>query len=153
MKLAEALMERKETKARIESLKKRLYRSAQSEDGVPPAEPPAALLVELEHEIAAFERLVARINLTNATARFDDGYTLADVLIQRDMTRLRHLVLSNLADHAVAVPERYSQRELRNVPAIDVAETRRAADRAARDGRLLDARIQRLNWEIDLVTG
>ncbi len=151
MKLAEALMERKDIKARMEALKKRLYGNAKTEEGATPPEPPGELLASLLDEVAAFEQLVARINRTNASAHFADGGSLVLALIQKDMLRYRHIVLTNLADHAVAAPGRYSPRELRSIPAIDVGETRRAADRAARDGRVLDARIQRLNWETMLV--
>jgi hypothetical protein len=135
----------------MEALKKRLYGNAKTEEGGTPAEPPAELLSALLAEVAAFEQIVARINRTNASARFADGESLALVLIQKDMLRYRHLVLTNLADHAVAAPGRYSARELRSVPAVDVSELRRAADRVAREGRLLDARIQRLNWETTLL--
>ena len=76
------------------------------------------------------------------------GLVLA--LIRKDMLRYRHLVLTNLADHAVSTGPRYSARELRTVPTIDVVATRRRADDAAREGRILDARIQRMNWETQL---
>ena len=151
MKLAEALMERKDIKARMEALKKRLYANAKTEEGAKPAEPPAELLAQLLDEVTAFEQIVARINRTNAAAHFADGGSLVLALIQKDMLRYRHLALTNLADHAVAAPGRYSARELRTVPAIDVSEIRRAADRVAREGRVLDARIQRLNWETMLI--
>jgi hypothetical protein len=151
MKLAEALMERKDTKARMEALKKRLYANAKTEEGGAPAEPPGDLLLELLREVEAFEQIVSRINRTNAAAQFADGTSLVLTLIQKDMLRYRHLVLTNLADHAVAAPGRYSARELRSVPAVDVSEARRAADRFAREGRLLDAQIQRLNWATELL--
>lgn len=121
------------------------------EEGETPAEDPDALLAELLAEVAAFESIVARINLTNAAARLPDGTSLVLALIQKDMHRYRHLTLQNLANHAVAAPTRYSARELRSVPAVDVSALRREADRVARDGRLLDGKIQRLNWEVDLM--
>lgn len=151
MKLTEALMERKDLKTRMEALKKRLYANARVEDGTAPAEPPGTLLAELLDTVTAFEELVARIDRTNALAHFDDGEPLVRALIRKDMHRYRHLVLTNLADHAVAAPTRYSARELRTVPAVDVAELRRTADRTAREARLLDARIQRLNWATTLL--
>ena len=150
MKLAEALMERKDIKGRMEALKKRLHASAKAEEGHPPAEAPSELLGSLANEILAFEQIVARINLTNAATRFPDGESLVLALIRKDMLRYRHLVLTNLADHAVSTGPRYSARELRTVPTIDVVATRRRADDAAREGRILDARIQRMNWETQL---
>ncbi len=153
MLLTEALMERKDTKTRMESLKKRLHVVARTEEGVAPPEAPSELLRELFREIDAFESLVARIDQTNAVARFEDGTGLCSALIRRDMLRYRHLVLGNLADHSVDATShgRYSARELRYVPAVDVSEIRREADRFAREGRLVDARIQKLNWATDLV--
>jgi hypothetical protein len=134
----------------MEALKKRLYANAKVEEGAKPAEDPAALLSELLSEVAAFERIVARINHTNAASTFSDGSSLVFALIQKDMLRYRHLMLTNLANHAVAAPGRYSARELRSVPAVEVEALRREADRVAREGRLLDGRIQRLNWEVEL---
>ncbi len=134
----------------MEALKKRLYANAKVEEGAKPAEDPAALLRELLDEVAAFEHIVARINHTNAAATFSDGSSLVFALIQKDMLRYRHLMLTNLANHAVAAPGRYSARELRSVPAVEVEALRREADRVAREGRLLDGRIQRLNWEVEL---
>jgi len=151
MKLAEALMERKDIKTRMEALKKRLYANAKVEEGGAPAEPPGPLLAELLREVDAFEQIVARIDRTNAAAHFDDGQSLVLALIRKDMLRYRHLVMTNVADHAVAAPGRYSARELRSVPAIDVAAMRREADRVAREARVLDARVQRLNWETVLL--
>ncbi len=152
MLLTEALMERKDTKTRMESLKKRLHAVAKTEEGIAPPEAPLELLQELFREIDAFEALVARIDQTNALARFEDGSGLCSALIRRDMLRYRHLVLGNLADHAVASSShgRYSAREIRSVPAVDVSWARREADRFAREGRLVDARIQKLNWATEL---
>ena len=150
MKITEALMERRDTKARMEALKGRLFANAKVEEGVSPAEPPDALLAELLQEVAAFEALVARINRTNAAVSLPDGTPLVLALIQKDMLRYRHLVSSNLANRAVASPGRYSARELRTIPAVDVAALRRQADAYARQGRQLDAQIQRLNWDTEL---
>ena len=151
MKLAEALMERKDIKTRMEGLKKRLHANAKVDEGEAPAEPPMALLAELFDEVTAFEQIVARINLTKAATGLDDGMSLVSALIQRDMLRYRHLTLTKLADHAVPSAGRYSARELRSVPAVDVAHVRREADRMAREARQLDARIQRANWTTTLL--
>lgn len=145
-------MERKDTKARMEALKKRLRAAARTEEGQAPPEDPAAMLNELYAEVLAFESLVARIDRTNAIAAVADGSSLVDALVRRDMLRYRHLVVASLCEHAVAsTPARYSARELRQVPAIDVSRLRREADRFARDARLLDAQIQKTNWATPLV--
>ncbi|NOU33235.1 MAG: DIP1984 family protein [Polyangiaceae bacterium] len=148
MFLSEALMERKDTKSRMEGLKKRLYAVARTEEGLLPPESPLDLLRELMAEVLAFESLVARIDGTNAATNLSDGTPLVSALIRRDMLRYRHLLVSGLADHAISSPSqgRYSAREIRSVPAVDVSQLRRDADGFAREGRVLDAEIQRANW-------
>ena len=146
-------MERKDTKTRMEGLKKRLYAVARTEEGSLPPEAPLELLRELLGEVLAFEGLVARIDCTNAATKLSDGTPLVSGLIRRDMLRYRHLLVSGLADHAIASASqgRYSAREIRSVPAVDVSQLRRDSDRFAREGRLLDAAIQRTNWSTHVV--
>lgn len=145
-------MERKDTKTRMEALKKRLRAVARTEEGSAPPEAPEALLDELYREVLAFEALVTRIDRTNAVTLVADGSPLVGALVRRDMLRYRHLVVVSLCDHAIASPpSRYSARELRSVPAVDVSRLRREADAFAREGRLLDAQIQRANWSTPLV--
>jgi hypothetical protein len=66
MKLAEALSERKAIKARMEELKQRIYRNAQTQEGEAPLESAEALLDDLATETERFAALVARINAANA---------------------------------------------------------------------------------------
>ena len=55
-----------------------------------------------------------------------------------------------LAKKAAVVPERYSQREIKNIPALPIPEVHHRADEVAKQLRLLDAAVQELNWQIDL---
>jgi hypothetical protein len=151
MKLAEALSERKAIKTRMEDLKQRLYRNAHTQEGEPPHERPEALLDELSAEVPRFAAIVARINATNAVARLPSGEPLASAILRRDMLRYLHLCCTNLADKATPVPDRYSRREIKTVPSVDVAAIRRRADEHARDARLLDLEVQEANWRVELV--
>lgn len=151
MKLAEALLERKAIKTKMEELKHRLYQNAQTQEGLAPTEEPLGLLSELAATVHQFEEIVARINATNAEARLEDGTTLGRAILQKDMLRYMHLVLTNLADKATPSQQRYSEREIKQVPAINVADLRRRADETARAARLLDARIQEANWKTELL--
>lgn len=150
MKLAEALMERKALRERLEALKQRLYHNAQVQEGEVPAEPPQELLSELEREVERFRTLVTRINLTNTLARLPDGRTLTEAITQRDMLHLLHLVHQNLATKATSEQLRYSKREIKMLPAVDVAATRKRSDELARSARLLDLEIQQKNWHAEL---
>jgi hypothetical protein len=150
MKLAEALMERRALREHIEALKLRVYANARVQEGEVPAEQPAGLLRELEADVERFVGLITRINRTNAEARLPDGRTLAEAITRRDMLHLLQLVHENLASKATPAHERYSNREIRLLPTVDVVATRKQADALAREARLLDLALQQANWLIDI---
>ena len=51
-----------------------------------------------------------------------------------------------LARAAAEQPERYSLREIKLKPTVDVAELRRTVDELARQRRELDVALQAANW-------
>lgn len=150
MKMAEALMERKAAKTKMEELRRRIYQHAQVEQGGKPVEDPLTLLQEMTEETRRFEAIVARINTANHTTRLADGTTLAETVLRRDMLRYVHLTVTNLAAKAAQAPDRYSPREIKNEPAVSVADLHRRADALAKEIRLLDATVQQANWQIEL---
>ena len=83
-----------------------------------------------------------------------DG-TLTDALARRDALRLRHHVFTTAADAAAGTGKtgytRQLRSELKMLAALPVAELRSRADVVAREYRELDVRIQRANWEVDLL--
>lgn len=152
MKLAEALMERKAIKNKMEDLKKRIYQSSKVQEGDKPIEDPLALMGELERETARFEELIVRINRTNYQALLPDGsMTLMEAIVKKDMLNYLHTIHTNLADKATPVHDRLSAREIKFVPAVEVTEVRATADKIAKEYRMLDARIQEANWKTDLL--
>ena len=154
MKLAEALAERSDAVRRIDQLRARITGSARYQEGEAPPEDAAALLTEVAEVLDGLEDLIARINRTNAAAAFGQS-TLTEALARRDVLRTRHAVLSAAADAAAGRDQR-SMRQLRSelkmLPALPVGELRTRADTVARELRDLDVRIQRTNWEIDLLS-
>lgn len=153
MRLAEALAVRADTQKRLEQLQARAQASAQYQEGSEPAEDANALLVEAEQVLTELEDLIRRINRTNASTSFDDG-TVTDALARRDILRMRHSLLSSVADAASGKSGRVHRQlrsELRQLTAVSVPELRRRADESAQEHRRLDTRIQQRNWEIDLV--
>ncbi|MFF4318539.1 DIP1984 family protein [Streptomyces sp. NPDC001568] len=155
MKLAEALAERAEATRRVEQLRARVVSSARYQEGEAPAEDAAQLLAETGEVLNALETLIRRINRTNATAQMGPDGTLTDALARRDVLRLRHSVVIAAADAAAGTGERGYGRQLRSelkmLSALPVAELRGQADALARDIREVDMRIQRANWEVDLL--
>jgi len=155
VKLAEALAERAEAMRRVEQLRARVVGSARYQEGEEPAEDAAQLLAEAGEVLDALESLIRRINRTNAAVEMGPDGTLTDALARRDVLRLRHSVITAAADAASGKDERGYVRQLRSelmmLSALPVAELRRQADSIAREIREIDMRIQRKNWEADLL--
>ena len=110
--------------------------SARYQEGEEPPEDAAALLAEAGVALDDLEGLIRRVNRTNAAAQIAAGETITDALARRDVLRLRHAVVTAAADAAAG----------RSQGGIG-----RQADEIARELRELDIRIQRSNWEVDLL--
>ncbi|MFD9496525.1 MULTISPECIES: DIP1984 family protein [unclassified Streptomyces] len=155
MKLAEALAERAEATRRVEQLRARVVSSARYQEGETPAEDAARLLAEAGEVLDSLESSIRRINRTNSSAEMGPDGTLTDALARRDVLRLRHSVVTAAADAAAGNGERGYGRQLRSellmLSALPVAELRGQADVLAREIREVDVRIQRANWEVDLL--
>lgn len=150
MKLAEALILRADCKKRLEQLKARVVRNARVQEGDRPAEEPQALLAEFERVARELTDLVKRINRTNSATAFGDGLSLSDALAERDTLGLRHRLYSELAQAASISQDRFTRTELKYVSAVSVADAQKLSDDLAREYRSLDARIQELNWKVEL---
>ncbi|MBV9924866.1 MAG: DIP1984 family protein [Acidobacteria bacterium] len=150
MKLAEALILRADCQKRLEQLKARVIRNAKVQEGDQPAEEPQALLAEAERVSRELADLVKRVNRTNSATAFGDGLSLSDALAERDALGLRFRLYSELAQAASISQDRYSRSEVKYVSAVSVADAQKRADELAREYRTLDARIQELNWQVDL---
>ena len=144
MKLAEALALRGDILKRLEQIRARLLRNAKVQEGDSPAEDPSALLVEHERLAADLQQLIARINHTNSSVRFETG-TLTDALAARDVLRLRQAMHRDLAEEATVTQFIGTRSEVRFRPAVKVAEVQKHADDLAQELRRLDARIQEAN--------
>lgn len=151
MKLAEALIERKAIKTKLEELKKRLYQNAKLQEGSQPIEKPEDIIKELEVEVKKYEELIVRINNTNITAKLSNGMSIMEAIVKKDMLNYMHMIHTNLADKATPTNERYSQREIRDIPNIEIPHIRKKADDIAKEYRLLDMKIQEGNWTIELI--
>ena len=151
MKLAEALILRADYQKRFEQLKARAASSAMVQEGDQPAENPAELLAELESLARELVELIKRINRTNSVTMFDGERTVSDVLAERDVLAMRRKLYADLAGAATVQQNRYMRTEVKYVSTLNVAENQKRADALAREYRELDARIQALNWNIELL--
>ena len=151
MKLAEALMQRADIQTRIQELRDRLVKSAVVQEGEQPPEDPQELLRELDTLTEQLEELIRNINRTNLQAQLENGTTLTDALAKRDVIATKRGALQHLVNAASVSVNRYSKSEIKLLPTVDIREIRKQLDRLARDYRELDAEIQRVNWETELI--
>ncbi|MFI0897239.1 DIP1984 family protein [Streptomyces sp. NPDC020983] len=154
MKLAEALAQRSDASRRVEQLRSRVVSSARYQEGETPAEDAGLLLAEAGEVLDSLESLIRRINRTNAAVVMGDDGTVTDALARRDVLRLRHAVITAAAEAASGRDQRAVRQlrsELTMLSALPVVELRAQADVLAREIRELDMRIQRTNWEADLL--
>ncbi len=150
MKLAEALAERADLQKRIEQTRARLKNNAWVQEGERPAEDPTALEKELAALCDQLEKLIARINLTNAAA-VEDGVSITALLARRDALSVYTAGLRDFLDEASHTPVRAARGEIKILPTVSVPEYRKKADALSKELRELDMRIQRLNWTTDLM--
>jgi Family of unknown function (DUF6847) len=151
MKLAEALILRADCQKRIAQLKSRLMTNAKVQEGEAPAESPQDLIAELVRTSAELLDLIKRINKTNSATVFADRGTISDALADRDVLGLQRTAYAELAQTAAISHDRYTRSEVKYISTINVAEIRKRADEFAKNYRDLDARIQELNWQTELI--
>lgn len=151
MKLAEALLERKNLKVKFADLQARAMQNTRVQEGDAPAEDPTTLLRDLSDVVARMGLLISQINATNNVTALPNGLTVSNAIVQRDMLDLRYNALNYVLGQAAIRHDRATRTEIRFVSAINVTELRREADELARARRELDAAIQSANWTTELV--
>lgn len=151
MKLAEAIIHRKEVEISIGRLKARIERNLIVQDGVAPQEDAKALIQELRGQIRELTACTQRIQRTNAANYLLDDkdqptdVTLQEALLKRDGLIKEQDILRSLAINAVP-NTRYSNSEIRMIPMVDSTPLIKAADKLAQEVRNLNLAIQKTNW-------
>lgn len=150
MKLAEALQERADLQHKIYQLTSRLDNNAQVQEGEQPAEDPASLLKELDSSLERLEYLIIAINKTNEASK-DEGETLSALIARRYCMQKKIEMLQNFLHAASSLTKRTSKTEIVIKSTISVPELRKYVDDLSKKLRILDNRIQKNNWTIDLL--
>jgi hypothetical protein len=151
MKLAEALISRADIQRRIGLMRGRLAAVAKVQEGEVPAEDPADLISELRRLTDEMENLIKRINKTNSATQFNTDNTLTDALATRDMLQLKQTIYRQASEAGRIEQNRYSRSEVRFVSTINIGDMQKVADGLAREHRELDAQVQGLNWNTELL--
>lgn len=152
--LAEALVERKALKQRLDSLRTRLVTNARVQESEQPAEAPAELLAEVERAATEMERLIAAINRTNVATQLEgkERMTLMEAIARRDVLTLRQSILESTIAAAATTRERWAmtRNEVRSQATVNVALMQQEVDALAKTRRELDTRLQAANWTTKL---
>jgi hypothetical protein len=85
-----------------------------------------------------------------------DGRTVSDALAERDVLRLRYSLITGAAEAASGGGQRgaymrSTRSELKVLTSLDVRALRAEATQIARRTRELDAQIQQINWNTELI--
>ena len=149
MKLAEALQERADIQKRLSQLRGRLLNNAKVQEGEKPVENPVELLQEMDGMILRLEELILRINMTNSQTT-DNGETLTSLLAKRECLQKKVGLMRDFLDRASELVERSGYTEIKVHSTVSVPEKRKELDALSQDLRILDSRIQQLNWLTEL---
>jgi len=121
------------------------------QQGEEPAEDPTYLLKELAAANDRLTLLVQRINRTNAQTRIDNGETLTDLLARRDILKKQYLFLHDFATTATPKKDRFQPGQIKYLPSVSVPEIRKVADKVAAEYRVVEVKVQEVNWQVELV--
>lgn len=151
MKLAEALLIRADMQKKLASLKLRIEKNIQVQEGEKPDEDPQELMQQAQQINTELHQLISQIQRTNATAKLDDTQSMLAVLIERDTLTERHKIIMSALNKARQLNQRYSPREIKWLVTIPVKDLQKQADDVSGKIRQVNTRIQSANWQIDLV--
>lgn len=150
MKLAQALIERADLKARIEQIISRMKNNVLIQEGDTPGEDVTALLSQYESMVNELENMIIRINKTNAQAQLED-ISLAGAIAVRDCLKAKISAYSALKESSLIKHSRFSGSEIKYVRTVDISKLQRTIDDYSQKYRELDTKIQERNWTIELL--
>ncbi|MBO0427158.1 MULTISPECIES: DIP1984 family protein [unclassified Enterococcus] len=150
MKLAEALLLRRDLNNRLFQLRNEIFSSVLVQEGDTLDRSITELFKEYDEINQQYSELVVAINRKNATASVaDSALLLMEALEQREQLRRKHALLTQALDETKAAP-RMGRNEIRLVRMIDTKTLTEQLNATAKQLRELDGKIQQTNWLVDL---
>ena len=154
MKLAEALIEKKDLAARISELQGRYTAAAVIEEGSEPDETAHDLLKSLQGAFFRWEELTVAINVANNRIMVGD-LTMMQSLAHRDSLKSQ---ISHFGSIAGSIRQRNSQRryyqetgpKMLLAEGVDAKHFIKLVDDLSKELRVLDTQIQAANWANEL---
>lgn len=151
MKLAEALMLRADYQAKLHDIQQRLINNVKVQEGETASEEPTQLLHILSSTLTELEKLIVRINKTNATVMMDETHTLNDIIAQRDTLKRKLNIYSTVLNNAAIKQDRYMRTEIKYISTINIADTQKEIDALSKALREINVRLQEKNWSTELL--
>ncbi len=151
MKLAEALMLRKDYQVKIDKLETRILNNIKIQEGEEVSESPDELLKELYETLNKLNVVIKQINHTNNITMLNEDVTLSNALSERDSILRKRGILEDLVSSASIKQSRVSRSEIKFITTIDVKKLQKEIDDLSKEYRVIDTKIQGHNWLVDLV--
>ncbi|XKR50914.1 DIP1984 family protein [Enterococcus faecalis] len=148
MKLAEALLLRRDLESKLTLLREEIASSAVIQEGDTLDRDIDDLLLDYETTNQEFAQLVIAINQRNAVAKIGEQETIA-ALEKREALRRSHAMLTATLE-ATKVAPRMGRNEIRMIRTIDTKQITDRLNQTAKALRELDGQIQQTNWLVDL---
>ncbi|KAI0461584.1 hypothetical protein LJB42_000883 [Komagataella kurtzmanii] len=159
MKLAEALIIRKDIYKNLKQLENRIRRNITIQEGTSAPENSNALLIEYNEQHKEYVGLVVKINLTNANIFFKFYHpieekeveaTMTEALALRDYLKERSSALREFAAEASSSRAVLTRTEVRFKTTMKASDIQKEQDRTSKLLRQLDLKIQEKNWNAEL---
>jgi hypothetical protein len=149
MKLAEALIKRRDLDTAVANLNLSLQENVKVMEGTKPFEDPLAIADQMQTLIDEQAKLIQKINKTNNRTVTDDGRTLDELITLREQLKRRHKLFDSAYKHAFSNTRSYN--EIKYVIAVDMQMLKTKISASAKEFRELDNKIQAINWTTELV--
>lgn len=150
MKLAEALLLRRDLEAKLTALKQKILANALIQEGDTLETSMEDAMKEYKKTNEEFAQLVVKINKRNSTANlYDTDKLIVEALEERESLRRQYSLLNETIETANDI-RRYGRNEIRMVRTVDTKELTNQINDVSKKLRELDGKIQQTNWLVDL---
>lgn len=152
MKLAEALIIRKDLQVKLQQLKMQMRANVRLQEGDVPTMSPDEIVKEYQASSEELAKLITQINQTNAQVVIEGlQMTITQAIEKREAARRNYQLLDEAINSGEQRVDMYSRSEIRLVLTIDLKDYHRKRDQIAKEIRQLDVAIQETNWQTLLI--
>lgn len=149
MKLAEALIKRRDIDTAIANLNLSLQENVKVVEGTKPFDDPLSIADQMQTLIDEQAKLIQKINKTNNKTVTPDGRTLDELITLREQLKRRHKLFDNAYKHAFSNTRSYDN--VKYIIAVDMQMLKTKITASAKEFRELDNNIQAINWSTELL--